>query len=251
MVRNRIYFGTVYHARHIPFQHDFRYKVFSLFINIDDLPALDQTLPKFSYNKWDIFSIHDKDHGFRDGRGIREWIEKSGKDKGINLDGAKIMMLCFPRQWGYVFNPITVFFCYNKNEELIAVMHQVKNTFGEQHGYLLPVQNNPDMVSQDYKKVFHVSPFIHMDCHYHFKFSQPQEDFFFAIHQQTKEGKILTATWDGKGEDLNEKSIKKALFRHPFMTFKVIAGIHWEALWLFLKGAKYIKKPNPPEKDVS
>lgn len=251
MIKNRLYFGSVYHARHIPFQHEFKYKVFTFFIEIDSLPRLDQDLPRFSYNKWNIFSFHNKDHGYRDGRSIRQWIEQSGKEKNMDLTETRIMMLGFARQWGYAFNPLTVFFIYDKDENLIAVMHQVKNTFGEQHSYLLPVKDNKDIISQDHEKVFHVSPFIHMDCHYHFKFKQPGDDFFFAIHQQTPDGKILTATWDGIGKDLNEGSLKKALFKHPFMTFKVIAAIHWEALKLVLKGAKYIKKPQKPKKDVS
>jgi hypothetical protein len=251
-MKTGLYFGKVYHARHVPFLHQFTYKVVTFFIDIDERPALDKRLKLFSFNRFGIFSVNNKDHATRDGKDIRPWIETAAKDKDIDLKGGKIFMLTFPRMWGYLFNPITVYYCTDKNGVLKAVMHQVKNTFGEMHSYMIPVTDIKNgLVTQDHEKVFHVSPFMHMDCHYHFKFTLPDETFFFAIHQQTKEGKILTATWDGDRAAFTDRNLSKALARNTFQSFTIIASIHWEALKLWIKGAKYIPKPTAPEKDIS
>ncbi|MAS87918.1 MAG: hypothetical protein CMH30_08110 [Micavibrio sp.] len=251
-MKTGLYFGKVYHARHMPFSHQFTYKVVTFFIDIDTLSALDKKLKLFSFNRFGIFSVNNKDHATRDGKDIRPWIEKAARDKEIDIQGGKIFMLGFPRMWGYLFNPITVYYCTDRHGALKAVMHQVKNTFGEMHSYFIPVTDIKDgLVTQDHEKVFHVSPFIHMDCHYHFKFTLPAETFFFAIHQQTPEGKILTATWEGNRKEFTDKNLFNALIKNTFQSVKIITAIHWEALKLWIKGAKYISKPEPPEKDMS
>lgn len=254
---NGIYHGTVFHERHTPFSHKFTYRVFTLWLDIDQLKEFDNQLSLFSFNCWNAISIHNKDHALRDGSNIRPWIEKAGRDKKIDLSRCKIYMLCFPRVWNYVFNPITVFFCYNEKEELIAVLHQVKNTFGEQHGYFLPVEDfsQNKNVKQHCEKTFHVSPFIHMDCEYRFRFKNPGNELHFAIHQfQTKpdnKSKVLTATWDGAYRPLTNKNLLLSLLKHPLLSFKVIVGIHYEAVRLVIKGARYISKPKPPKKSVT
>lgn len=247
MPRSCLYIGKVFHKRHIPFEHDFTYKVFTLLLDLDDLPKL-KTL---SYNRFNIFSLHNKDHGPRDGSALRPWIESAARSKNIDIEGGKIFMLTFPRILGYVFNPLTVYFCTDKTGTLKAVMHQVKNTFREQHSYLMPVEQNNEIIKQEHDKVFHVSPFIQMDCEYRFRFKAPEDVLDFAIHQFTPQGKILTATWDGRRTELTDKALLKTLITHPLLTLKVILGIHWEALRLVLKGAKYISKPQPPANPIS
>lgn len=248
MPKPSLYIGEVYHKRHIPFEHDFRYRVFTLLLDIDNMPKL----KTFSHNRFNLFSLYDKDHGPRDGSPLRPWIEAAAKAKNIDITGGKIYMLTFPRVLGYVFNPITLYFCYNKGDALKAILYQVKNTFGEQHSYLRPVEDGEATIKQECEKVFHVSPFIHMDCTYKFTLKEPGEKLGFAIHQFTKDDeKILTATWDGKRRELTDKALLSTLFTHPLLTMKIIVGIHWEALKLMLKGAKYIHRPLPPEKDVS
>jgi len=249
-MKNSLYIGKVYHKRHIPFEHAFTYRVFTLLLDIDDLPSL----KFFSHNRFNLFSLFDKDHARLDGTPIRPWIEKAAKEKNIDIEGGKIFMLTFPRIFNYVFNPLTVYFCTNKNGDLTAILHQVKNTFGGQHGYLLPVENANKSIKQSAEKIFHVSPFIHMDCEYRFSLQEPDDRLQFAIHQFETTGKnekILTATWDGKREELTDKTLLKTLLTHPLLTFKIIAGIHWEALKLVIKGAKYISPAPMPKKDVT
>ena len=250
--KNSIYTGQVYHARHKPFHHDYRYKVFTLFVDIDDLERLDKSLKLFSLNNWNIFSLFYKDHGRRDGSDIRAWVEEAGRTKGIDLTNARIFLLAFPRLFGYVFNPISIFYCYDTDDKLTAVLYEVKNTFGEQHGYFLPVEDSKtNKIRHSARKIFHVSPFIHMNCEYHFRLAPPSETLQIGIHQFDGEGKILTAFWTGKRHPLTDGAILKTVLKSPFMTIKVIAAIHWQAFRLWLKGAKYIKKPPEPETDFS
>jgi len=246
-----VYIGKVYHKRHTPFVHQFTYRVFTLWLDIDALPT---NLKTFSHNRFNLFSLHNKDHGYKDGSSIRKYVEDAAKLKNIDINGGKIFMLTFPRILGYVFNPITVYFCYDQNGALKAILHQVKNTFGEQHGYMLSVNEtqNAQTIKQECKKIFHVSPFIHMDCTYKFRITDPNDELNFAIHQFTdKDKKILTATWNGKRNALNDETLIKTLLTHPLLTLKIIIGIHWEALRLVLKGAKYIPKPKPPKEDIT
>jgi len=169
-----------------------------------------------------------------------------------DLRDCKIFMLSFPRVFGYVFNPLTIYFCYRPDGTLKAILYQVKNTFKEQHGYLFAIEpQDIERFSHSCDKIFHVSPFIEMDCRYEFRLDDPSDHLNIAIHQFTKTSKILTATWNGEKRNLTDKQILRHVLRHPLMTFKIIVGIHWEALKLFLKGAKYIKKPPPPESNIS
>ncbi len=247
-----LYTGSVYHERHHPFTHRFRYRVFMVWLDIDRLEILDRTLRFFSFGKWNVIGISNHDHAARDGSAIRPWIEQAAHRKQIDLTGGRIFMLAFPRLWGYVFNPLTIYFCYGADGALKAILYQVKNTFGEQHSYLLPVtREKGEKITQQCAKAFHVSPFIGMDCTYKFRLYEPGERLDIAIHQFTPDGKILTATWQGIRRDLTDRMIVKTVLRFPMMTIKIIAGIHREAFSLWRKGATYHKKPPAPPHDVS
>ena len=250
--QNTIFTGTVYHARHTPFFHEFTYKVYSMWVDLDDLDNNAASPRFFSFNAWNLLSLNLNDHGPRDGSKIRPWIEAAAVEKNIDITGGKIYMLCFPRVFGYVFNPLTVYFCYNKKGELTALLHQVKNTFGGQHGYLIPVQKE-EIIKQTTDKIFHVSPFIQMDSTYNFKIKEPNKNgFHVAIHQTIPSGKMLTATWTGtKAMDFTSKNLMKIFWSFPLQSLKVIAAIHWQALKLWLKGAKFISSPPLPEKDIT
>ena len=247
-MKSSLYIGKVFHGRHIPFSHKFTYRVFSMLLDLDELSDLSKKLKFFSFNQWNILSFHNKDHAARDGSDIRPWIEAAAEKKNIDIANGKIYVLCFPRLWGYVFNPISVYFCHNEKGELKAILYQVKNTFGEQHGYLLPLEKEGSKISQATDKLFYVSPFIQMDCKYEFRVSPPEENFDIGIHQFIEDGKILTATWSGKQKELTDKNILKTILCFPLMTFKVILGIHYEAFHLWRKGATfYHRKPKEIE----
>jgi DUF1365 family protein len=186
-----LYFGRVMHKRLQPFRHRLDYRVFSLYLDLDELPALTQRLRLFSHNRWNLFGFLDRDHGPRDGTALRPWIEGHLAEAGIELEGGAIRLLCFPRLLGYVFNPLSIWFCYHRSGRLAAMFYEVRNTFGEMHGYLIPVDparapGAPILQSCD--KGFYVSPFIGMAATYHFRLAEPDARLSVLIRQWTPEG---------------------------------------------------------------
>ena len=237
-----IYNGTVIHKRFKPKLHFFKYKVFSLLIDLSELDELNKKIRFFSFNKFNLISFHEKDHGERDGSSIIEWVKLNLKNNNISYDKIKIKLLCYPRILGYVFNPLSVFFVYDENEKLISILYEVKNTFGEQHTYVFRVDNESSLIQNNCSKKFHVSPFIEMDCKYFFRILNPNKKLSIIIDQYDKDGKILFASQDGKRSDLDSKQLIKSYLKHPLMTFKIISAIHFEAFKLWAKGIKFIKK---------
>ena len=242
MIKNStIYNGKVIHRRFKPKEHYFKYNVFSLLIDIDELEIIANKIKIFSYNKFNIISFFDKDHGPRDGTSVKEWVIKNLKDIGIENHKIKIKLLCYPRIFVYAFNPLSVFFIYDENSKLISILYEVKNTFGEQHTYIFKTHDEKVIIN-DCTKKFHVSPFIEMECHYYFRVLKPSDKISVIIDQKDKDGKLLYASQDGKAAELNEKNLLTSYISHPLMTFKIIAAIHYEALKLWLKGIKIIKR---------
>lgn len=254
-----LYWCRVMHERLLPFRHRFDYRVFSLLLDIDRLPALAATSRLFSYNRFGLFSFHDRDHGPRDGTALRPWIEAQLARQNLSEAAARIQVFCFPRLLGYVFNPLSVFFCYDAADRLRAVLYEVKNTFGDQHGYLIEVppssntgRHNAPTVAQRVEKRFHVSPFLPLSGEYHFRLLPPGETIGITIRQLSASGALqLLATQTGRREAFSDHSLLKAFIRHPLMTVKVIAGIHWEALQLWRKGAAFFGWTAPPRDPVS
>ena len=237
-----IYNGTVIHKRFKPKTHFFKYSVFSLLIDLSELDKLDKKIKFFSFNKFNLVSFFEKDHGSRDGKPLNEWVKKNLDDNNIYSKDIKIKLLCFPRIFGYVFNPLSVFFIYDSGEKLISILYEVKNTFGEQHTYIFKVKDDVNLFQHNCSKKFHVSPFIEMDCNYFFKILKPGEKISVIINQYQENDKILYASQDGKRVDFSSKELFKSYLKHPLMTFKIISAIHFEAFKLWTKGIKFIKK---------
>ena len=242
MIKNsKIYTGKVIHKRFKPKEHYFKYNVFSLLIDLNELEEINKYIKFFSYNKFNIISFYDKDHGDRDGSSIKLWVKKNLRNIGILTEDISIKLLCYPRIFGYVFNPLSTYFIYNKHSELISIFHEVKNTFGEQHTYIFKAQDEKT-VKNKCKKKFYVSPFIEMDCEYHFKTLNPREQLSVVINQNDKDGKLLFASQDGISKDFNNKNLILSYLTHPLMTFKIIGAIHYEAFKLWAKRIKLIAK---------
>ena len=243
MIKNSfIYTGNVVHKRFKPKIHFFKYKIFSLLIDLSEIHLLDKELKIFSYNKFNIISFYDKDHGARDGSSVENWVKDNLKKNNIDTNNIQIKLLCYPRIFGYVFNPLSVFYIYDKNSNLISILYEVKNTFGEQHTYIFKTNINNNLVQHMCKKKFHVSPFIEMDCVYFFRLLKPGNKISVIIDQNDNEGKILYASQDGVKSEINNSNMIKSYLKHPLMTFKIILAIHFEAFKLWGKGIKLIKK---------
>ncbi|WP_075520969.1 DUF1365 domain-containing protein [Candidatus Pelagibacter communis] len=242
MIKNsKIYTGKVIHKRFKPKEHYFKYNVFSLLIDLNELEEINKYIKFFSYNKFNIISFYDKDHGDRDGSSIKLWVKKNLRNIGIMTEDISIKLLCYPRIFGYVFNPLSTYFIYNKHSELISIFYEVKNTFGEQHTYIFKAQDEKT-IQNKCKKKFYVSPFIEMDCEYHFKTLNPREQLSVVINQNDKDGKLLFASQDGISKDFNNKNLILSYVTHPLMTFKIIGAIHYEAFKLWAKRIKLIAK---------
>ena len=237
-----IYNGTVIHKRFKPKTHFFKYKVFSLLIDLSELAILDQKINFFSYNKFNLISFFDKDHGNRDGSSLVEWIKKNLIQNNIKSDDIKIKILCYPRILGYVFNPLSVFFIYDLSDRMISILYEVKNTFGEQHTYVFRIDDDNKLYQHNCSKKLHVSPFIEMDCNYFFRLLKPGKKISIIIDQYQTNEKILYASQDGKRVDFNSKELLRSYLKHPLMTFKIISAIHFEAFKLWTKGIKFIKR---------
>ena len=243
MIRDSyIYNGEVIHKRFKPKVHYFRYKVFSLLIDLDELNTLNDLIPYFSYNRFNLISFYDKDHGYRDGSSLKQWVIKNLKGAGIKDQEINIKLLCYPRIFGYVFNPLSVFFVYDKSKSLIAILYEVKNTFGEQHTYIFQINSYQNLIENNCVEKIFVSPFMDLKSEYFFRILIPGNKLSVVIDQRDSEGKLLFASQDGKRCELTSKNLLFSYLKHPLMTFKIISAIHFEALRLWLKGIKLVKK---------
>ncbi|HEV2675455.1 MAG TPA: DUF1365 domain-containing protein [Aliidongia sp.] len=253
MTDGTIYFGDVMHRRLGTVRHRFTYRVFSILVDLDRLETLGRRLQLFSYNRPNLFSFHDRDHGPRDGSSLRPWVEEHLAAAGLkHAWGGRIRLLCFPRLWGYVFNPLSVFFCEAPDGQLAAILYEVSNTFGERHCYLEPVRPGSEgIVEQACAKRFYVSPFIELEGDYRFRVLPPAERLMVAIRQRAKDGQTLHAILSGKAATFDDRTLVRALLRYPLMTVKVMAAIHWEALRLWRKGAKFQARPALPPVEIT
>ena len=235
-----IYNGLVTHTRFKPVKHYLKYKTFSLFLDLDEIEELDKINPIFSFNKFNIFSFYNKDHGDRDGNCLKKWVISNLKKYKIEGNISKIKILCYPRIFGYVFNPLSIFYCY-ENDKLKSIFYEVKNTFNEQHTYIFKIKDGEE-IKQKCKKKFYVSPFMDMETFYNFKLIDPNQRLSVMIKQTDAEGTVLTATQTGDKKEFNFKQLLINFFRYPLMTLKIISSIHFEALLLWKKGAIYRKR---------
>ena len=238
---SKIYSGQVIHTRFKPKKHNFKYKVFSLLIDLDEIKEINNNLNLFSYNRFNLISFFDKDHGNRDGGNIKEWVRENLIKKNIKFHSLRVEILCYPRILGYVFNPLSILYVYNEKNELISIFYEVKNTFGEQHTYIFETKDQK-LIKNKCDKKFYVSPFIDMECEYNFSVTKPGDSISVIINQHDKEGKLLFASQDGKSQNLTFKNLILNYLKHPLMTFKVIVAIHYEAFKLWFKKVKLVKK---------
>jgi len=242
-----LYFGDVTHARLKPVGHRFSYRVMSLLIDLGRLDVADRQCRLFGVNRAALYSFNEADHGDRDGSSLLGYAQRCAAGHGIDLTGGRVLLLCYPRLLGYAFNPLSVYFGYRADGALALMIYEVRNTSGEIHAYVLPVQ--PGEISaaglrQAQDKRFYVSPFIEMAMRYHFRVSSPGEQIKLRILETDGDGPLLAATFLGRRRDLTAAALLRSLVALPLVPLKIIAAIHWEALRLWLKGVRLVPRPH-------
>ncbi len=243
---------SVAHARNFPQQYRFAYQIFSILIDIDQLHQADQASWLFATNRFAAIAFHERDHGPVDGSALRPWINDQLASRGLP-EPATVLLQCMPRVFGYVFNPISLWYCFDHAGNVLAILVEVNNTFGEKHCYLLHEAGRAMSwpVRQAADKCFHVSPFIGMQARYQFRISDPRAKLGVVINEFQNNELMLIATQTGLPRALTFSNLARLLCRLPLSTFKVMAAIHWQALRIWWRGGKFHKKPPPPANLIS
>ena len=252
MTASAIYAGVVVHTRFRPVRHRFSYRMPWMLLDIDELPDLARRLHLLSVNRANLFAFYDRDYLAGIDAPLRPQIEHHMRRAGIEADGGALRVLCMPRVAGLVFNPLSVFFCHRIDGSLAALLYEVNNTFGQRHGYLIPVKRPAfSTVHQECAKRFHISPFMDMAMTYRFRVSVPGSRASVAIDVQNNGDRILSAAFAGRRLPLTDGNLLRAFLRHPILAFQVLGAIHWEALRLWRKGIEVRRLPTPPAEPVS
>jgi DUF1365 family protein len=259
-LHSAIYRGQVMHQRLRPLRHRLQYRMFTLLLDIDELSALHARLRWFSIGRFNLFSFRPSDHGdgtAKDVPGLRAHIDARLALAGLPIGGG-VRLLAMPRILGYAFNPLSVWFCDAPDGSLRAIVYEVNNTFGERHSYLIEVdeaQRDAPLIEQRSGKCLYVSPFLGMALQYRFRIEPPRErlSIGISVHETRGEGAgdtegaaVLNARLDANRAPLTDGALLRLLVTHPLLTLKVVVGIHWEALRLWLKGAKLHERPAAP-----
>lgn len=248
-----VYRAEVMHRRMHAHSYRFRYRVFSLLLDIDRLDDTAAASSVFSRNRFNLLSFYDRDHLPDGAVDLRDWAE--GVLAGAGIDGTRlrIRLLCFPRVLGMGFNPLSLWYCESPQGDPVAVIAEVRNTFGERHCYLLqPAGRDRGWpLRAEHGKDFHVSPFIAMQGRYRFRLSRPAQRLRVLLELFEHDRRLLVATQTGVRAPFGSRVLLTELLRVPLQTVKVMAAIHWHALKLWLRGAKFYSKSPPPAEEVS
>jgi DUF1365 family protein len=239
-----LYAGVVSHARVKPRRHALRYRIFMLLLDLDELEVLDRDLKLFSLRRFNLTGFDPRDHGDGSDTPLKAQVEAQLAAAGIAY-GGPVRMLAMPRILGSAFNPITVYYAHGADGALTAILYEVNNTFGERHSYLIPAEDAP-VVKQACDKGFYVSPFMDMDLKYAFRLRPPGETVQVLVDVDDAEGRVLATGFVAERQALTDRALFRAWLTHPWMTLGVLAAIHWEALFIWLKGEKVRRRPSKP-----
>ena len=246
-----LYVGEVVHQRSRDFAHRLRYRLWMVLVDLDELPSMQDRL-RLLRRRFGPITLRTSDHGDRSGRPLRVQIEEHLAAAGIDTGGGAIRLLTMPRILGYGFNPISVFFCHRPDGTLAALLYEVTNTFRERHSYLVATADAENgAVRQTAEKRFFVSPFMDRDLTYDFTVRPPGDAVSVVVSVRRGETPILTAGFSGARRPLTDAQLLRAFVTHPLLTWKVTAGIHWEALKMMLKGARYRHRGPKPVRPVT
>lgn len=240
-VGSALYRGEVFHRRRRPREHVLRYRVFSLLLDLAQIDELARRLPGFSHNRFNLVAFHDRDFGdpARPDEPLIDGVRRQLAQAGLDASPARVLLSCYPRLFGYAFNPLSLFYCQDERGHTYAIVHEVHNTFGERHAYVLPVDRtrarDTGWIEQSADKALFVSPFAHMHMRYAFRVNEPAARQVVVIRASDEAGPVITASYVAQRHELTTRALLGSVLAMPLMTFKVTVGIHVEALKLWLK----------------
>ncbi len=237
-----IYMGDVVHKRLRPIVHGLKYRVFSLLLDVNDLAQISDRLRLFSYNKFNLLSLYDGDYG--NGEDLKTYLGGIADESGKGSEIDRFFVLCYPRVFGYVFNPLTTYYGVDAAGDVRLIIYEVRNTFGGRQSYVLPAEpDEQGMVMQGCEKRLYVSPFNTERGSYTFHVTSPSEELTIGILLRDEAGPLLRAHFHGHRQPLTNRTIFNAVARTGWLSVKIIVGIHYEALKLWFKGMRM--KPRP------
>lgn len=244
--------ARVMHRRRIAPLYRFAYRLFYVLIDLDQLGRLHRRLRLFSWNVFNVVSFHDRDHGDGAVGGLRRWVDALLATHSITLEGGRVRLLTLPRLFGHGFNPISLYYCEHRDGSLRAVIAEVNNTFGDRHCYLLGASGAPlpDAPLEKAKRL-HVSPFLDGEGRYRFRLRPPETRVDVHIEEWQQDRLVLQASLLGACRPLTDRALLIQVMAMPWMTLKVVIGIHWQAVKVWLRGARYRPRPAPPSMEVS
>ena len=254
MTASALYRGVVMHHRWRPKPHRLRYRVFWLLLDLAEIDDLDQRLRLFSRGRGNLLSFHDRDHGDGSGAGLRPQVEAWLRRAQVDIGAGPIRLLTMPRILGYVFNPISLYYCHKIDGRLAAVVYEVTSTFGVRHAYVIPVPEADQaagLIRQRAAKALHVSPFLGMEMDYDFHGQAPGERLDLTIIGVDGTGPLIRAVMSAERRPLCDRDLAAAVVALPLLTLKVIVAIHWEALKLWLKGVRLTPQPPPAQQEFT
>jgi uncharacterized protein len=243
-----IYAGRVIHKRLRPKPHALSYRVFSLLIDVASIDAIANRLKLLSHNRFNVFSFYDADHGPGDGTPALDVARRCLADAGRPSEGRRVLLLAYPRVFGYVFNPLSVFYVYAPDGRLETLIYEVNNTFGERTSYVVAAGEigNAGVYAQACAKEMFVSPFAEGKGDYGFRITDPAGEALVAVLLSDAAGGLIKTHFRAKREELTDGRLAGLLIRFPLLTLKIIVAIHYEAFKLWLKGMPLTDRHTSP-----
>ncbi len=244
-MNSKLYFGKVSHTRMQPIKHRFEYATFMCFLDIDELTSIFQCHPFWSYASKNLAWFNEENYIGRNSS-IRDAVSSEIKEQTGSAFNGRICILTHLTYFGYCFNPVSFYYCYDEQDQLAYIVSEINNTpWNERHCYVTRIQDDKPMIVDSFEKEFHVSPFLDMDFRYQWQFSRPGDDIIVNMDNYKEGNQWFNAYLEMQAEPITRASLSKALRQYPFMTMKVVLAIYWQALKLKVKGAKFYDHPNP------
>jgi DUF1365 family protein len=258
-----IYTCKLWHERLKPKRNAFNYSIYLWYIDLDEIDKLSE-LKLFSYNRKNIYCLFDKDHfKFLDqknhviskekinyesskyrGKNTKDKISVMIEELNLGFEPGKIFLLTNLRQFGYVFNPVSFYFCFDQKGTCRAIFSEVNNTFLDQKMYYTIIKNpNDDIYKDEQRKNYYISPFIKYDSDLHWEFKIPSRDLLIRINS-VKGDTILKTALTGRRKELTNSTLIYLVFEYPLMNFRIIFLIHYQALKLWIMKLPFYKKEN-------